>query len=271
MAPAYGRPRGGSSSTSPEAVIGGKDDGTQRTSNTQKTGAGMENPFSRESSSPPPSSLLTCLAPVLWIPSSVQRERVQRIVHCDEHVLMAVDRVGLRGVRRPPMRACQSGLPSCRVERATKLPPASPPKSRPPAVVSRPPDPPPPLTPGYGWRHATLPVLESIAVRNDARRADACDSLAAQSHRAARIGVRQVEDVEAVVLADVEQAGVRRVRRRRPVRHATFDRRHERSGNGRFLAGIGIGLASSLSRPSPSSSPDRTSPSRPARRSRDRQ
>src|SRR6476646_6090544 len=52
-----------------------------------------------------------------FLPSSVQRERVQLIVHRDEHVLMAVDRVGLRGVRRPSDARVPERLPCLGVTR----------------------------------------------------------------------------------------------------------------------------------------------------------
>ena len=43
-------------------------------------------------------------------------------------------------------------------------------------------------------------------------RADLTDGLARESHRSARVGFGQVDDVEAVALVRVEQSGVRRVR-----------------------------------------------------------
>ena len=117
------------------------------TTHKNRAGGQERESFFRKALAVLPSSLLIvpCSEPSDILPSSVQRERVQRIVHRDEHVLTAVDREGLRRVRgaadaRVPERLAGLGV------RATKLPPASPPKSRPPAVVSRPPDPPPPLT-----------------------------------------------------------------------------------------------------------------------------
>ena len=56
------------------------------------------------------------------------------------------------------MRECHSGLPFF-ASKATKLPPASPVKSTPPAVASTPPEPPAPVTPGNWCRQAALPVL----------------------------------------------------------------------------------------------------------------
>ena len=87
-----------------------------------------------------------------------------------------------------------------------------------PAVASRPPDPPAPVTPGNSWRHDGLAGLVVDRLQRARPGADLADGLAGQPHRAARIGFGQVEDVEAVVLVDVEEARLRRERRRRPVR-----------------------------------------------------
>src|SRR5687768_14393962 len=54
-------------------------------------------------------------------------------------------------------------------------------------------------------------------------RPDIADRLSGEPHRAARIGFGQVEDVEPVALVDVEEARLRRERRRRPVDHAPLD------------------------------------------------
>ena len=137
------------------------------------------------------------------------------------------------------MRECQSGLPVL-ASKATKLPPPSPVNSTPPAVASTPlPTPPPPIPPGTGAARPPCRSSESIAVEQLAGRPDARHRLAAEPHRAARIGIGQIDDVEAVVLLHVEQAGVGRIRGRRPVGHAAFDRRDERAGNRRFLSGFG--------------------------------
>src|SRR5207248_11577942 len=61
------------------------------------------------------------------------------------------------------------------------------------------------------------------------------DLHAAEAHRAARILVDQITDGETVALRDVEEAGVRRIGRRRPVRGATA---HDRSADRRDLLRI---------------------------------
>ena len=136
------------------------------------------------------------------------------------------------------MRECQSGLPLRRVER-DEVAAAVAGEDHPPGRRQQ------PAAAAAGER---MPPGDLAGLRIDRRqevaeRSELRDRLAAEAHRSARIGIGQIEHVEAVVLLDVEEAGVRRVRRRRPVRHAAFDRRHERAGNRRFLRRIRIDLA----------------------------
>ena len=134
------------------------------------------------------------------------------------------------------MRVCHSGFPSLESS-AMKLPLPSPANNRPPAVASSPAPTPPPAD-GFSPGDAAGFVVDGgqeVAGGTDYRH-----GFTAEPHGTARIGIREVQQVETIVFRHVEQSRLRRIRRRRPVRHAAFDRRHQRSGNRGFLEWIRI-------------------------------
>ena len=136
------------------------------------------------------------------------------------------------------MRVCHRILPFV-ASNATKLPLPSPVKSTPPG----------------GRQHAGAAAAAGVLVLPgrlagpvvDRRQevvepADADAQLAAEPHRPARIGIGQVEHVEAVLLVHVEQPGVRGERRRLPVGDAALDRRDERARDMiASFSGFGLG------------------------------
>ena len=66
---------------------------------------------------------------------------------------------------------------------------------------------------------------------------------AAESHRAARIGLGEIVHRVAVLRGNVHQAGIGTVSRRRPVRHALIGGRDQRATRIEILGGIAHGLA----------------------------
>ena len=152
----------------------------------------------------------------------VDHERVEGVPGRDEHVLAAVNLVGLGRVRdtadsRVPQRLAVPGIKShevaasiaredhvarrrehaagsARVGQARKL-----------------------VAPGGFARLVVDSRQDSSATRRHWR--PSCP----RAHRAARIRVGQIQDVEAVALVDIEEPGPRRVRGRRPVGHAALD------------------------------------------------
>ena len=76
-----------------------------------------------------------------------------------------------------------------------------------------------PHMPPHGFSRVIVDGLESVAGVADDR-----EALAPQAHGAARIGVRQVQDVEAGVLVGIEKSRIRIEGGRLVVGHAAFKR-----------------------------------------------
>ena len=155
---------------------------------------------------------------------SVEDEGDERVAAGCQHVLLAIEHVGLRRIRDAAEPRVPQWLPVRRVEarrgcrRRRRRRPAGQPWST--SRVA----PPPPVS---GWRQTTFAGLR-IDRRHEISRRHASTALhAAETHRSARIGVDQVSDRQIVVLADIEEPGVRRVRGRRPVRRAAADDRRQ--------------------------------------------
>src|ERR1041384_1869888 len=76
-----------------------------------------------------------------------------------------------------------------------------------------------------------------------AERAQTALFLAAEAHGAARIGLGEIVHGVAVLLRHIEEAGIRRVSRRRPIRNSAVRGGNERAGDVEVLRGIAYGLS----------------------------
>ena len=158
----------------------------------------------------------------------------KRVVARDEQVLMTVQHVRLRRCRhavdaRVPQRLAVGGVERDDVAAAVAGEHQSARRRQQTAPASAAAD------TGIAVPPRGLARLRIDRGQEAAAGADADLLLAAEAHRAARIRIGQVEDRIAVVLRDVEQTRVGRVRGRLPVDRAAGRGRHERSADRRIL------------------------------------
>src|SRR4249919_3020725 len=150
---------------------------------------------------------------------SVEDEGDERVAAGCQHVLLAIEHVGLRRIRDATEPRVPQWLSCCRVEGDEVAG----------AIAGE-------DQPASGGQHTRCPTAAGermtpdhfcglrIDRRHEISRRHASTALhAAEAHRSARIGVDQVCDRQTVVLGHIEETRVRRVRRWRPVRRAAAD------------------------------------------------
>src|SRR5262249_51443721 len=155
-----------------------------------------------------------------YVPDSIHHEGVKRISYGNEHVLASVHEIGLWSVRN----VADAGMPQRLSVRCVE-------RRKVAASVSR-----EQYTSGSckqstasssgeGMPPSHLSGFVVDGRQEIARGAKVGNRFSAEAHRPTRIGIRQIDHIEAIVFLYVEQAGFRRVRRRRPIRDSAFNRR----------------------------------------------